>query len=164
MQLLLKENIEKLGRRGDVVDVATGYARNYLLPQGKALPVLPKNMKQIERAKARIIAEEAEKRARLEEFRQILSTLSCTLHMNATDEGHLYGSVGPKEVVAAVAEAGHTIGIGEVILDEHIKEVGLWSVPVVLDQEITAQVRIWVVPEVVETKESSGETESSQDA
>ena len=147
MQLLLKENVEKLGRRGDVVRVAAGYARNYLLPTSKAIEVTPRNMKQIERAKARIVAEEAENRARLEEFAGILSRLACTVRVRATDEGHLYGSVGPKEVAFAVAQAGHNIDENEVQMSEHLKEVGVYAVPVRLQENLAATLRIWVVPE-----------------
>ncbi|MFH0964939.1 MAG: 50S ribosomal protein L9 [Planctomycetota bacterium] len=147
MQLLLKENVEKLGRRGDIVQVAAGYARNYLLPTKKAIEVTSRNTKQVERAKARIIAEEAEKRARLEEFAAILSRLACTVKARATEEGHLYGSVGPKEVASAVAEAGHKIEEDEVELPEHLKEVGVYAVPVRLQEDLAATIRIWVVPE-----------------
>ena len=155
MQLLLKADIEHLGRRGDIVTVKNGYGRNYLLPQNKAIAMTQRNLKQIERAKATILKEEAEKRARLEELAKMLSAVSCNLLCRTTDEGHLYGSVGPREVVASLAEAGHTIAEDEIDLDEHIKEVGLYRVPITLHQGVAAEVKVWVLPE--EEKPSSEE-------
>lgn len=147
MQLLLKADIEHLGRRGDIVTVKNGYGRNYLLPQNKAIAMTQRNLKQIERAKATILKEEAEKRARLEELAKMLSAVSCNLLCRTTDEGHLYGSVGPREVVASLAEAGHTIAEDEIDLVEHIKEVGLYMVPITLHQGVAAEVKVWVLPE-----------------
>ena len=155
MQLLLKEDIEHLGRRGDIVTVKNGYARNFLLPHNKAIAMTERNLKHIERAKATILKEEAEKRARLEELAKMLSAVSCDIPRKATDEGHLYGSVGPREVVASLAAVGHTIDEDEIDLDEHIKEVGLYRVPIALHEGVAAQVKVWVLPEE-ETPSSEG--------
>lgn len=150
MQLLLRENVDKLGRRGDIVEVKPGYARNYLLPQAKAILVSPRNAKQVERAKAAIIKEEAEKRARLEDLARLLSEVSCTFTVKATDEGHLYGSVGSREIVEAIKEAGHTVEEDEIGLKEPIKEIGLYPVVISLHEDVTAEVRIWVLPDIGE--------------
>lgn len=153
MQLLLKENVDKLGRRGDIVEVKPGYARNYLLPQAKAIPVSTRNTKQVERAKATIIKEEAEKRARIEDLARLLGEVSCTITLKATDEGHLYGSVGPAEIAQAIKTAGHTVDENEIDLKEHIKEIGLYPIVISLHEDITAEVRIWVLPEISDDPE-----------
>ena len=147
MRLLLKEDVGKLGRRGDMVDVKAGYARNYLLPQGMGIAVTQRNLTQIERAKAKILKEEAEKRARLEDLGQMLSQVACTITVKATDDGHLYGSVGPREVVEAMAAVGHTLKQEEIALEEHIKEVGLFKITANLDQDVKTEIRVWIVPE-----------------
>jgi len=165
MQLLLKENVDKLGRRGDIVEVKPGYARNYLLPQAKAIPVSPRNTKQIERAKTIIIKEEAERRARLEDLARLLSEVSCTITLKATDEGHLYGSVGPRELVEAIKAAGHTVDEHEIDLKEHIKEIGLYPIVISLQEDITAEVRIWVLPEIADQRsgdQRSGDQRSGE--
>ncbi|UCG15503.1 MAG: 50S ribosomal protein L9 [Phycisphaerales bacterium] len=145
MKLLLKKDIAKLGIVGDIVDVSPGYARNYLLPNQLATEPTEANVKAI--AKERALAEERRRQAveALKAKAETLSTVEVTIAAAATEEGHLYGSVGPREIAAALCELGHDVEPSKVKLPEPIKRLDNVSVPVVLAESIEAMVKVWVV-------------------
>ncbi len=145
MELLLRDDIPKLGRRGDVVSVAAGYARNYLIPQGLAVTVNPENLRLIEVEKRRIAILE---RSRLDDLRSVaeqLSTVSVTIQSKATEEGHLFGSVTEVHVADALKVEGFEITPQMVRMDSHLKELGMFEVKVVFDEDIASTVKVWVV-------------------
>ena len=98
MKLLLQRNIEKLGKIGDVVDVAPGYGRNFLLPQGMAVEITPDNLHRFESMKRKLLAIEEENKAKFQVLAEEIEKASCTIIANASEEGHLYGSVGPRDI------------------------------------------------------------------
>ena len=104
MELLLKQNVEHLGRTGDVVDVKPGYARNYLLPRGLAVLVTKSNIAEVERARAQAIAEEEARVASLKDMGSKLADVSVTIEGKANEEGHLFGSVNASQIAAALRE------------------------------------------------------------
>ena len=145
MDVLLKTDVDKLGRRGEVVNVATGYARNYLVPKGLAVRVDKANAHQVDMEKRRLDRQEAREAAEKQALADRVSAISLTISASATEAGHLYGSVGPEEVSAALAQEGVSIDPVDVDLEVPIKELGVYEVPVRVVEDVQANVRVWVV-------------------
>jgi large subunit ribosomal protein L9 len=145
MKLLLKRDIPRLGIVGDVVNVSAGYARNYLLPQNLATEPTTANMKALASARA-----EAEERRRvmlnkLQATAEKLADVEITIEAAANEEGVLYGSVGPREISAALRDEGHDIHTEQVKMRDPIKHLDTVMVDVVLADSIDATVKVWVV-------------------
>lgn len=145
MEVLLKTDVERLGRRGEVVEVASGYARNYLLPKGLAVKVDRANARLLEVERRRLAREQAREAARRQALAERVSAISLTITASATEVGHLYGSVGAEEIAAALAQEGVSVEPAEVRLEEPIKELGVYEVLVGVAEEVEARVRVWVV-------------------
>lgn len=146
MQLMLVENVASLGKQGDIVEVKPGYGRNYLLPQGLATFVTPETLKRIESHRQKV---EALNIARINDLKMMAKKLeeqSVTIEANANEEGHLYGSVTENEISKALDKAGFTVTPEQIKLEGHFKELGLYNVKLVLEDEITAELKVWVVP------------------
>ncbi len=158
MKLLLCKNIEKLGIVGDVVEVAPGYARNYLLPQGLATE--PTDAAKRALAEARRIAEEdrTKKRVELEELAKRLEDVEVTIRARANEEGALYGSVGTKEICDALADEEYYISAGQVNLERPIRHLDTVPVEIQLADDLTSTIKVWVVRE----KPVEGEEEDSE--
>jgi large subunit ribosomal protein L9 len=148
MELLLKKDVGGLGHEGDVVNVKAGYARNYLLPRGLATSVTPQARLEIQAARARREKALQAELERLGTLRSQIEALSLTIVEKASDEGHLFGSVTTKTVLEALAQAG--VEVSERALDPelHIKELGIYEVPVQLGPETVATAKVWVVEEI----------------
>ena len=140
MKLLLKQDIAKLGIVGDVVNVSAGYARNYLLPQKMAMAPTEANMKRL--AETRKHAEKKRRLAReaMEREAQKLADVEVTITAAANEDGVLYGSVGRKEIAAALHDDGH-----QVVLEHPLRQLDSVMVEVRFTDEIRAQVKVWVV-------------------
>jgi len=147
MKLLLRDDVPGLGSRGDIVRVATGYARNYLLPKGLAEVPTPQAIANVRKRAAKIAAELQVQKADKMEVAQKLATVALTIAMKASEEGHLYGSVGPRQVVEALAAEGYEIDEKQVLLDTHLKEIGEFDVTVSLHPEVQVPVKVTVAPE-----------------
>lgn len=145
MELLLNQNVEHLGRVGDVVQVKPGYARNYLLPRGLAVMVTKANLAQIELARARALADEQNRIGTQRELAQKLAETSVTIEGRANEEGHLFGSVNQSQVAAALRGKGFAIEDRQVRLEHPLKEIGVFDVKVHLHQTVEATVKVWVV-------------------
>ena len=145
MELLLKQNVEHLGRTGDVVDVKPGYARNYLLPRGLAVLVTKGNMAEVERARAQALAEEEARLAGLKDLGAKLADLSVTIEGKANEEGHLFGLVNAAQIAAALREKDVAVDEKMVRLDSPLKEIGVYDVTVHLHADVEAAVKVWVV-------------------
>ncbi|MBK8097447.1 MAG: 50S ribosomal protein L9 [Planctomycetes bacterium] len=145
MELLLKQNVEHLGRIGDVVTVKIGYARNYLLPQGLAVAVTKANMAQIERARAQALAEEQARVASLKELAAKIGEASVTIEGRANEEGHLFGSVNAAQIAGALRAKGLPIEDKQIRLEQPLKEIGVFDIVVHLHQTVDATVKVWVV-------------------
>jgi large subunit ribosomal protein L9 len=154
MQIILLENVDKIGRRGEIVSVSKGYARNYLIPSGLATYVTADNLRRAELLKKKYIQEEMERLGALKEMAAKLGTVSVTIHAKASEEGNLFGSVGPNQILDALKEQGFELELKTIKLEENIKRVGVYSVPVQLHSDIQADVKLWVVEEKVEEEES----------
>ncbi len=161
MKLLLKKDLPNLGIVGDIVDVSAGYARNYLIPKGLATEPTDGNIRAI--AKERTAAEER-RRAALEALQseaERLAKVEVTIAAAATEDGHLYGSVGAKEIVAALAELGHVLEPSNVKLTHPIKQLDNVMVDVVLADSIATQVKVWIVRSGESATQDGEEPESS---
>lgn len=142
MEVILLERIEKLGQMGDVVKVKPGYARNFLLPQKKALRATDGNKSQFEAQRAQLEAENLERRKDAEAVAAKLDDLDIALIRQAGDNGQLYGSVSGRDIADSVTESGVTISRGQVLLDRPIKELGLHPVRISLHPEVQVEVTI----------------------
>ncbi len=147
MRIVLREDIDKLGRRGEVIDVAAGYARNYLLPKKKALPATDGNLKVIEREKRKYMVHLAREKQGAEVVAARLTGLSCTIVRKVGESETLYGSVTAGDIAEHVAREGIEIDKRRIQLDEPIKTLGIYTVPIRLHPEVTADLKVWVVKE-----------------
>jgi large subunit ribosomal protein L9 len=140
MQIILLERVEKLGQMGDLVNVKPGYARNYLLPQGKALRANKANLERFESEKAQREADNLSRRGEAEAEAAKMSGLAVSMVRAASEMGQLFGSVTSRDIAEGVTEAGFTIQRGQVIMDKSIKTLGLHDIRVSLHPEVSITV------------------------
>lgn len=145
MEIILKEDIAGVGKAGSLVKTKDGFARNYLIPKGLALPATCANLKILQQAKERraLEAEKAKKAA--EELAERLQGLSLTIPVLVQENDKLYGSVTSADVAQALKEEGFSIDKEAVLLDEPMKSLGIYEVPVKLHTEIVTQIKVWIV-------------------
>jgi large subunit ribosomal protein L9 len=142
MDVILLERIEKLGHIGDVVKVKNGYARNFLLPRGKALRANEANRKVFEANRARIEAENAERRSAAEKDSKTIDGVSIQLIRQASNTGQLYGSVSARDLAEALEAQGHKVAKNQIVLDRPIKAIGMQDVRVALHPEVSVNIRV----------------------
>ncbi|MDA0305707.1 MAG: 50S ribosomal protein L9 [Proteobacteria bacterium] len=152
MDVILLERIDKLGQMGDVVKVKSGYARNFLLPQKKALRATEENKKHFDAQRAQLETANLENRAEAEKLGKKMSELAVILVRQAGEAGQLYGSVNARDIAASVTEAGFTITRQQVELANPIKALGLHQVKVMLHPEVSVAVTTNVARSVEEAK------------
>lgn len=142
MEVILLERVEKLGHIGDVVKVKDGFARNFLLPNKKALRANDANRKVFEANRERIVAENAAKRSEAETESKSLEGVSVILIRQASNTGQLYGSVAVRDIIEALNADGHKVSKAQVVLDKPIKAIGLTQVKVALHAEVAVTVNV----------------------
>ena len=147
MEVILREHVDNLGRRGEVVKVADGYARNYLLPRKLALLVTEGNKKQIERERAKLDAKEADEKRIVDAVAERLAGVEVVITRKVGETDALYGSVTTADIVEALNAKGFDIDKRKLQLVEPIKKVGEVKVPVKLHREVTVPVTVKVVAE-----------------
>lgn len=140
MQVILLERVAKLGQMGEIVDVKPGYARNFLLPQGKALTASEANKAQFDAQKAQLEARNLETKKEAEALGEKLDGQQFIVIRQASDGGNLYGSVTPRDAADVATEAGFTVDRKQVVILEPIKALGLHTVAVVLHPEVTVHI------------------------
>jgi large subunit ribosomal protein L9 len=145
MQVILLERIEKLGFIGDVVNVKMGYARNFLLPQKKALRATFENLEYFKSKKADIEANNLKLKSDAEKAASKMSDVSMCLIRQASDSGFLYGSVRPFDIVEKLLEEGYTISKSQVRISSPIKSVGTYKIGIVLHPEVTVELNLRVM-------------------
>jgi len=158
MEVILLERVESLGQMGDVVKVKTGYARNYLLPQKKALRATENSRKVFEGRRAQLEAENLQRKGEAETVAATLDGLTVALIRAASESGQLYGSVTARDVADAISAAGVTVGRSQVRLDKALKQLGLEPVRVQLHPEVavTVTVNIARTPDEADTQAKLG--------
>lgn len=147
MEVILREHVDNLGRRGEVVKVADGYARNYLLPRKLALPVTEANRRQIERERVKLEARELAERQEAESAAARISAIDISIARRVGENDTLYGSVTAADVTEALAAKGVDVDRRKVQLHEPIKALGEFQVPIKIHREVTAQVKVTVTRE-----------------
>ncbi len=147
MKLLLRRDIADVGLAGDVVEVKEGYARNYLIPHHLAVEPTKANMKAIEADKRHAEEERKQRRVAIEQEAQRLHDVEVTISAACNPEGRLYGSVGPREIAAALRDQGHSVETKQVELREVIRQLDTMSVPVRFADDLVVEVKVWVVRE-----------------
>jgi large subunit ribosomal protein L9 len=147
MEVILREHVDNLGRRGEIVKVAAGYARNYLLPRKLALAVNEANKRQIERERAVAEARDAEERSGAEAVAQRINALEIEIARRVGENNTMYGSVTTADIAAALHAKGFEVEKRKITLHDPIKNVGEHVIPVKIHRDVTAQVKLKVVPE-----------------
>jgi large subunit ribosomal protein L9 len=159
MQVVLLERIAKLGQMGQVVNVKQGFARNYLLPQGKALRATKANLETFEAQKVQLEARNLESRKEAEDLAARLDGQIFVVIRSAASSGALYGSVNSRDAAEAATEGGFSIGRHQVVLDRPIKDLGMHAVTVVLHPEVSATISMNVARSVEEAElQASGKS------
>jgi large subunit ribosomal protein L9 len=154
MEVILREHVDNLGRRGEVVKVADGYARNYLLPRKLALLATEGNKKQIEREREKFETKELEEKKVADAVADRLSHVDLTIARRVGEKDVLYGSVTSADIAEALAAKGFDIERRRLQLPDPIKAIGAFDVPVKLHRDVTAAIKVKVVAEGAETKAS----------
>jgi len=154
MQVLLRRDVEKLGQLGDVVEVADGYARNYLLPSKIAVPVTPQNLREVDAARQARKRRGEEELARVGRQAEMLEGFLCYITVRATDKGHLFGSVGSQQIADQLAQSGFEgVRSSNISLGRPIEQVGDYEVEVMLHPEVRARILVRVAREEEEEEE-----------
>jgi len=147
MDVILREDIEKLGGRGEIVKVAAGYARNFLLPRRLAVPATEANRKIVEQERQAHLRKEVKVKSEAEDLSKMLTGVSVTIAQKAGENDQLFGSVTAKDVADALAAQNYNIDRRKVHLEEPLKQLGEYKVPVKLHKDVTAEVTVIVVKE-----------------
>lgn len=147
MHVILLEDIPSLGKVGDRVKVSDGYGRNYLVPQKKAILGTEKDLKSVEHQKRQVQVRLEKAKKDAEKEVQQIEQLSCTFAKTVGESGKLFGSVTSMEIEEFLKENGITVDRKKILLEEPIKNVGVFTVPIKLHPEVTAHLKVWVVQE-----------------
>ncbi len=147
MEVILREDIEKLGNRGEVVKVAAGYARNFLIPKRLAVAATDSNRKIVEQERQAHLRKEAKLKGEAEDLAKMMNGVSVTIMQKAGENDQLFGSVTSKDVADALAAKNYTIDRRKIQLDEPIKQLGEFKVPVRLHRDVTAEITVVVAKE-----------------
>lgn len=145
MRIILLEKVEGLGERGDIVEVKDGYARNFLIPKKLALAATPSNLKVYETEKRMRELKEAREKERMEKLAKKLSKVSIAIAVRVGEDDKVFGSVGVNDILDALKKKGIVLEKSNIKLDEHIKELGTFKIPVKLHPEVEATVKVQVV-------------------
>lgn len=147
MEVILKEDVEKLGHRGQVVKVSDGHARNFLLPRNLAVPATEANKKIIEQERQAHLRKEAKLASEAADLAKMMTSVSITIRQRAGENDQLFGAVTAQDIVAALAAQGYTIERKKIVLDQPIKQLGEYKIPVKLHREVTTEITVTVAKE-----------------
>jgi len=145
MEVILKQDVDRLGKAGSVVKVKEGFARNFLLPNGLAIPVTAGNLKKVEEEKKAKALQAEKVKQEAEKLKQKLEGLSVTMPVLIQEDESLYGSITSTEIAKALKEEGVELDKALIILESPIKTLGIYEVPVKLHPEVSATVKLWIV-------------------
>jgi large subunit ribosomal protein L9 len=147
MEVILRETIDTLGRAGQIVKVADGYARNYLLPRKLAYPVTPGNLKVIEFERQSLLKKEAKQKDEAEKLMEMLNKVELVTRRKVGEQEALYGSVTNSDVAELLEAKGFQIEKRKIHMDDHIKKLGEFSIPIRLFKDVTAHIKLKVEPD-----------------
>ncbi|HKY33683.1 MAG TPA: 50S ribosomal protein L9 [Candidatus Polarisedimenticolia bacterium] len=147
MRLILRTDVDPLGRRGDVVKVAPGYGRNYLLPKGLAYEYSDANIQRVKKERKLVEARLLKERQEAEDLARRIAAVSCTIVKKVGENDTLYGSVTSAEIAEALEKEGFVVDKRKVLLEEPIKALGIYAVPIRIHPEVPCELKVWVVKE-----------------
>lgn len=147
MRIILKENVESLGKVGDVLKVADGYARNYLIPRGLAMEAIRKNVHVLEHEKKLILQKAEKERKKAESLAEKISRVTCTITRRVGEQDKLFGSVGVKDIEQSLLDGGIEVEKKHILLAEPIKALGEFPVKIKLSGGVVAELKVVVAPE-----------------
>jgi large subunit ribosomal protein L9 len=159
VEVILLERIERLGQMGDVVRVKPGFARNFLLPQKKALRATKENLKSFEARKTHLVAENLKQREEAQKVAGKMGKVRISIVRQAGESGQLYGSVSARDIAESLDEGGYKVGRGQVVIDRPIKTTGVHTVRVTLHPEVQISVTVSVAPSEDEATAQLGAAE-----
>ncbi|MGL4593316.1 MAG: 50S ribosomal protein L9 [Thermoguttaceae bacterium] len=148
VQLMLIQTVDPLGKQGDIVEVRPGYANNFLIPQGLATIATDHHKRMVEKHRAKLAEIQKKRLTGLQKLADEIRTKRVSIEARANEEGHLYGSVGPDEIVKALRSEGLVLTADQVRLSGPIKELALYTVKIYLGHGIESELKVWVVPAV----------------
>lgn len=147
MKVILRQDHEKLGEAGKIINVKPGFARNFLIPQGMAMVATDSNLKRFENEKKQLGWKKEKEKRDAQDLAKVLENISCTITVQVGEEDKLFGSVTSQHIAESLEEQGHKIDKRKIILDEPIKSLGIYSVPIKLYSDVEAKIKVWVVKE-----------------
>jgi large subunit ribosomal protein L9 len=147
MNVILTENVAHRGTAGDMLKVKDGYARNYLIPKGMAIVATTKNIKQLEHQKRQVQAKLNKLKKESEGIAKKIEGISCTIARAAGEEDKLFGSVTSADICTSLKNEGIDVDKKKILLDEPIKSLGIFTVPIKIQTDVTANLKVWVVKE-----------------
>jgi large subunit ribosomal protein L9 len=147
MQIVLLEDVPTLGKAGDTVKVSDGYGRNYLIPRKKAILATDKNIKNLEHQKRQIQQQMGNRKKDAESMAEQIEKLSCTFAKTVGESGKLFGSVTSMEIENYLKENGIDVDRKKILMEEPIKNLGMFTIPIKIHPEVTANLKVWVVQE-----------------
>lgn len=147
MEIILNQDVDKLGKRGSIVKVKEGFARNFLIPKGLAIPVTAANLKKLEQEKQRKILQLEKVKQDCIKLKEQLDAFSLTIAalIKEKEEDKLYAGIGSQDIASALREEGFQLDKSQIILDEPIRALGIYEVSIKLHPEVTAKIKLWVV-------------------
>jgi len=147
MKIILRQDHENLGEAGNIINVKPGFARNFLIPQGIAMAASPQNKKRFENEKKQMNWRKEQEKRKAEELAKQLESVSCTITVQVGEEDKLFGSVTSQHIAESLAAQEYEIDKRKIQLEEPIKSLGIYSVPIKLHTDVEAKVKVWVVKE-----------------
>ena len=145
MKIILRKDFNKLGKTGDVIEVKRGYARNFLIPKGIALSANEKNLHRLEEEQKQLVFKRDRDKYNAEKLAEELTKVSCTSSVQVGDEDRVFGSVTSQDIAALLKEKGHEIDRKKIILEEPIKALGIYDIPIKLHPDVEVKIKLWVV-------------------
>ncbi|MEW6535035.1 MAG: 50S ribosomal protein L9 [Candidatus Auribacterota bacterium] len=147
MEIILVKQVKDLGAEGDVVKVADGYARNFLIPQGFAITATKSSLKKIDEIRQSKIKREQKEKLQAQKLAEKIGSVSCTIARQVGEDDKLFGSVTSQDIAKALEKEGIEVDRRKIILEESLRELGVFSVDIKLHPEVTGTVKVWVVKE-----------------
>ncbi len=145
MKVILIEDVKNVGSMGDVMDVKSGFARNFLLPRNLARLATDANLKNIEDIKKKKLLALGKEKAQAEELKEKLAQVSCTVSVEAGDDDKIFGSVTAQDIAEALEQEGYSLDKRKIVIEEPIKKLGVYHVSIKIHPEVTGEVKVWVV-------------------
>ena len=147
MKIILRQDVEKLGKAGDIVKVKNGYARNYLLPKGLAVKASEDNIRQLKHERHLIFLRQEKAKREALKLAEELKSLSITIPRKVGEEDRIFGSVTTRDIAEALKKEGHKISRKQIVFDEHVRTIGVYTFKVKLHPQVVVPLKLWVVNE-----------------